>query len=246
MAPSSHQLWMPKQWHWVEYPDGWFETINWIDNTPWPGQRNGFPEFQSQIIYARYLVREVHWTEVLAEDGNGSDIEYTPLGGIRFISGMADSIPGLLARDVLAARSKGLSWTAIGTALGVGRTAAQKRFGHTTHASVEKDSSFSPPSDGVEGIRQRVLFESAVSVLLRDVVVQARCEGFRWAEIADALGVGLTAAQKRFGTGLTLDRVAQLDTELLWLRGAAPDSVSRGRYVKRLESRRRTRLNLTL
>jgi hypothetical protein len=133
MTTSSDQWFMPKRWPWIEYPVGWLQQLAWIANASWPGD-DDFKQLQGYIIHARLLVREIHWSDHL---GGGNkrwpSIEYTPLGGISFV--LDDMVKPwsseYLAIDVAIARSKGHSWTEIGAALGVSRTAAHKRFSRT-------------------------------------------------------------------------------------------------------------------
>ncbi|WP_327428373.1 hypothetical protein [Streptomyces sp. NBC_01236] len=49
--------------------------------------------------------------------------------------------------------------------------------------------------------------------VLKELVAEARAGGASWSEIGAALDVGATAAQKRFGKGLTGDEVTQLQKE---------------------------------
>lgn len=56
----------------------------------------------------------------------------------------------------------------------------------------------------------------ATDRVLREVVAQARSESYHhsWSRIGDALGVGRTAAQKRFGKGLSTEHLDYLKYEL--------------------------------
>ncbi|MFD5735130.1 hypothetical protein ACFWIY_20210 [Streptomyces sioyaensis] len=58
--------------------------------------------------------------------------------------------------------------------------------------------------------------QRAVDRVLREVIAQARTGPhlYSWAEIGEALGVGRTAAQKRFGEGLTRRHIEALRDEL--------------------------------
>jgi len=237
---DSNQWCMPDRWHWVEYPVGWLQCLSWLGNTRWPGRSDDeLPEPQRTLTYARFLIKEVYWAEI--GDGRGRDwpdVELTPLGGVAIVSEFSHSIRRVLPGIVSVARSRGYTWAAIGRALGVGRTAAHKRFANVA-SSFPYDGHHRRSYDVLADIRQNMDLRSAVGVLLRDLVVQARCEGFRWAEISDALGVVQTAAQKRFGLGLRMGRIPQLDAELVWLRNAAPDSISRADLEMRVKIRQR-------
>ena len=62
----------------------------------------------------------------------------------------------------------------------------------------------------------------AVDTVQADLVAEARVRGIPWTRIGDALEVGRTAAQKRYGRGLPLERRDQLEREtravLEWAR----------------------------
>lgn len=53
----------------------------------------------------------------------------------------------------------------------------------------------------------------AVETVQADLVAEARAQGISWARIGDALRVGRTAAQKRYGRGLSQERKEQLERE---------------------------------
>ncbi|MFT7838410.1 hypothetical protein Q5530_19910 [Saccharothrix sp. BKS2] len=52
-----------------------------------------------------------------------------------------------------------------------------------------------------------------VDQVRREVIAEARTEGVPWSDIGEALGVGTTAAQKRYGTGLPPERLEELAAE---------------------------------
>jgi hypothetical protein len=53
----------------------------------------------------------------------------------------------------------------------------------------------------------------AVEIVQADLVAEARVQGISWTRIGTALGVGRTAAQKRYGQGLSQERQDQLEEE---------------------------------
>jgi hypothetical protein len=53
----------------------------------------------------------------------------------------------------------------------------------------------------------------AVDTVQADLVAEARVRGVSWTRIGDALEVGRTAAQKRYGRGLPRERKDQLERE---------------------------------
>jgi hypothetical protein len=57
------------------------------------------------------------------------------------------------------------------------------------------------------------ILSQQVEDLIGDLVSEARARGSSWAEIGNSLGVGDTAAQKRYGKGLGVDRYLQLGYE---------------------------------
>ncbi|MFD9235714.1 hypothetical protein ACFWB3_10585 [[Kitasatospora] papulosa] len=67
-----------------------------------------------------------------------------------------------------------------------------------------------------ETIRLLVALQVATDRVLHEVVAQARSENLKhsWRQIGDALGVGRTAAQKRFGNGLSAEHLDYLEYEL--------------------------------
>jgi hypothetical protein len=241
--PSAESVWeVPDEWLWVDYPIGWLRIFAWMHkrDCPWPGS-GGFPEFAQYGIYVRSLVRERLRHEDFGE--GGSVFEVTPLAGLVHVTSLMRGFPDRLAELVLGCRSAGYSWTEIGRPLGVGRTAAQKRFGRLEPA--ERDERPDPEKLlWLDSLRAHLKIEAAADDLLRDLAVEARCERHGWADIGDALGVGGTAAQKRFGRGLSAVRIRQLDQELVWMRNIAPDRESRVELTKRLEGRRRLRLKV--
>lgn len=69
----------------------------------------------------------------------------------------------------------------------------------------------------------------AVEVVQADVVAEARCQGISWTRIGTALGVGRTAAQKRYGRGVSREREDQLEREARAAMEWARDVVEDGR-----------------
>ena len=236
--PTGGVSWfVPSEWFWVSYPVGWMDIFNWIGNAPWPGERQGFPRFESDIMYARLMVRELCWVDMFKRGDSLPDVEFFALGGIHFVTKLSkEFLPELLNAKVAALRRHGYSWTDIGTTLGVRRTAAHKRFG-----SVNVQKNYDDPIEqhGLGILADQLRLQDAAKIILRDLVIEARCDGSRWADIGDALGVRPTAAHKRFSCGLTIERVTQLDAELEWMATLAPDGERRRDYKSRLSERRR-------
>lgn len=68
----------------------------------------------------------------------------------------------------------------------------------------------------------------AVEAIQADLVAEERARGISWTRIGTALGVGRTAAQKRYGRGLSEERQDQLEQEaraaMEWARDAVEDT----------------------
>jgi hypothetical protein len=245
MPPKSDEWHMPERWLWVDYPLGWLGIFAWVGKADWPGGNDSIRDFEWPVLQVRMVVRERHFYKTFNSDNPELlDIEFTPLPGIRVVSLMSKEAPERLAAMVSVARSCGHSWATIGDILGVGRTAAHKRFGSEPSSKAHPSYSERSAEQILVEIADHLVFERAINSVLRDLVVQARCDGLAWAQIGDALGVGLTAAQKRFGQGLTRERVNQLDQELLWMNQLAPTGEEGLRYRSRLALRRQTRIAL--
>lgn len=124
---------------------------------------------------------------------------------------------------VVVARARGFSWTEVGDALGIRRTSAQKRFGDLSvdgqHYMLSDMESRVPTGAELASIAGCLLMKRASSDVMRDAIVQAKCDGATWLRIGEALSVGATAAQKRFGRGISRERLEQLDAELEWTAG---------------------------
>ncbi|GAA2156370.1 hypothetical protein [Actinomadura napierensis] len=144
-----------------------------------------------------------------------------------------------LGEEVVRLRSTGFTWEQIGGLLHTNKTAAHKRFGHRPMKRGPRVnlSEFSD-ENLIEQISPLVFareIEWAAPVVLRDLVVQARCQGHPWSEISAALGVGESAGQKRFGQGLPPMRIRQLMVELSWAANVAYSPAARKCFRKRLE-----------
>ncbi|MEU4924552.1 hypothetical protein AB0G29_35025 [Streptomyces parvus] len=88
---------------------------------------------------------------------------------------------------------------------------------------AHRSNQFSLP----ETVRLLIDLQAATERVLREVIAQARSENYKhsWTQIGDALGVGRTAAQKRFGSGLTEEHLEYLEYELEYAIGALHEEI---------------------
>ncbi|MFI5726753.1 hypothetical protein [Streptomyces cyaneofuscatus] len=79
----------------------------------------------------------------------------------------------------------------------------------------------------LETVRLLTALRAATDRVLHEVIAQARSENYKhsWTQIGDALGVGRTAAQKRFGSGLSEEHLDYLEYELEYAIGALHDEI---------------------
>lgn len=79
----------------------------------------------------------------------------------------------------------------------------------------------------LETVRLLTDLRAATDRVLHEVIAQARSENYKhsWTQIGDALGVGRTAAQKRFGSGLSEEHLDYLEYELEYAIGALYEEI---------------------
>lgn len=74
----------------------------------------------------------------------------------------------------------------------------------------------------------------AVEAVQADLVAEVRVQGISWTRIGTALGVGRTAAQKRYGQGVSHERQDQLEEEaqaaMEWARDVIDDAADEEPY----------------
>lgn len=130
---------MTQPWRWVSYRDAlwawpcstahlseWFERLDLDEDLG--------PLFADEAyeLYAMLLKVEVR-AAIRAAGDQLPELELLWIASL--IRRATDDV---LAELVAESRSEGVSWTQIGRALGVGRTAAQKRFGHWPSEEQER------------------------------------------------------------------------------------------------------------
>ncbi|MFF1271010.1 hypothetical protein ACFVZE_34830 [Streptomyces anulatus] len=79
----------------------------------------------------------------------------------------------------------------------------------------------------LETVRLLTDLREATDRVLHEVIAQARSENYKhsWKQIGDALGVGRTAAQKRFGSGLSEEHLDYLEYELKYAIGRLHEEI---------------------
>ncbi|WP_187413187.1 hypothetical protein [Streptomyces sp. WAC01526] len=183
-------------------------------------------DFQGWVLLARYWIME---------DIGNDEIEDLSVALLESVK-MKRVMERVLPLEVARARADHVTWNVISDALGKDLQAVWKKF---RSASVPPEFPNAENGDRVAGIRESRALSAAIDSVLRDLVVQAKCDrwgwgdpgtrekGMPWREIAFLFERGLSAIHERYGRGLTLERVQQLDEELEWASGLATDQVDR-------------------
>lgn len=214
-------------WLWAQYPYDWATIRHHAATIPTEAER--------WTLRGRSLILN-----------NISDDDLFDMGAaLRAAADMKNEISTHLPAVAMRARSEGYSWSAIGAALGQSRKAAWKRFHNAEYVNVSSEPF------KLADLREAEKLTTAVDTVLRDMVVQAKCntwtwgdpyeleEGMTWSEIADSLGKSVSATHGRYGTGLTLKRYHQLDEELKWELELSPFEGEHDEWFRCLiESRR--------
>lgn len=256
--PRSSAGWlMPARWSWLEYPVDW--TVMASTHTK-PGTARVFSTREESIIRARVII--AHEVQEALDYQYGHieagmaprntqfpyiEFPYTALGGVAYIIDHLERIGNRIASHVLWARSQRWTWAAIGRALGISPDAAHKKFAKwryqadergdpTTQETLAVLRSVVKPREELSDLSLFASIEDGLEIILTDVVIQSRCEGFSWKDIGSVLRVGQTAAQKRFGRGLSPVRKQELDSECRWVQANVEED-----YLQVLENLRETR-----
>ncbi|MFI9080934.1 hypothetical protein ACIGW8_31445 [Streptomyces sioyaensis] len=219
-------------WLWAQYPFDWVWMQHEFTSSP-----RDFPnDFQGWVFLARYWIME--------DIGNGEfeDLSAALLEAVR----MKQVMDRILPLEVARARVDGVTWNAISSALGKDVRTVWGKFCST---SVPPEFPNAENGDRVAGIRESQSLSTSVNSVLRDLVIQAKCDrwswgdpdrlekGMTWKEIASYFEKSLSAIHERYGRGLTLERVQQLDEELEWASGIATDKCDREWVQSLLDAR---------
>ncbi|WP_310719123.1 hypothetical protein [Streptomyces lydicus] len=211
-------------WVWAQFPNDWRITLNsWIGTTQ--------SAAENQILYARYLV----WQRMLGiQEDSGGDLEDLKLA-LKGAASAKSRTHEMLRQNVATVMSHGYSWTDIAIHLGKSRKTVWKRFHGVEHSPTPDNFDAGPdaPEDDESGPNPSWITDGQevsenVGVVLRDLVVQAKCDtwkwgypysrakGMSWAEVAATLGKSISATHAKYRDGLSIERYHQLNEELEW------------------------------
>lgn len=224
---------MPERWLWISFPHDWVSLDEGEDDRSLPKRPD---HVHAMCRTVRHLAL-VKLRRVLQNQADGDELFEFVTVGIASVKKLLDEVPASLAEAVARRRSARWSWSVIGEALEMQRTAAQRKFKNVSTRDASHESVGDPEED-LTNLWLMGQLERIGPCVLRDLVVQARCEGYTWNDIGEALGVGATAAHRRFGKGLPPRRIRELDDELVWAAENCPDPAAQHSLSRRLEQRR--------